>query len=138
MRPAARSVATPTASMADIAFLLLVFFLLATAIQREDLGLPVLLPPASTTAPAHVPALLSVLVSADGAVLVDGMPVERAALRAEVAAFATGVQESHVALQTAARTPYADYVAAFDAIRLGQPNAGATPRLTLRTPAGRP
>ena len=124
----------PSESMADVAFLLLLFFLVATAIRTEA-GLPVTLPPASTTPGiAAVPSLLVVLVGADGAVLADGEPVRLDALRPQVAAYATRADQPRVALQTARQTPYADYVAALDAVLLGHRDAGVDPRLTLRDP----
>ena len=124
----------PTASMADVAFLLLLFFLVATAIRTET-GLPVTLPPATTASgPAGVPSLLVVLVGADGRVLAGGEPVGPDALRAEVSAYAAGARVPRVALQTSRRTPYDAYVAALDAVLMGHRDAGAEPRLTLREP----
>ena len=124
----------PTESMADVAFLLLLFFLVATAI-RTEVGLPVTLPPVSTApGPAAVPSLLVVLVGADGAVLAGGESVRLDALRAEVAGYATRVSQPRVAPQASRRTPYADYVAALDAVLLGHRDADVEPRLTLRDP----
>ena len=141
MPAAARPLPTiPTASMADVAFLLLLFFLVAfflvaTAIRTET-GLPVTLPPASAASgPAAVPALLVVLVGPDGRVLAGGEPVQPDRLRAAVAAFAAGHARPRVALQASRRTPYDAYVAALDAVLLGHRDAGAEPRLTLREPA---
>ena len=125
----------PTESMADVAFLLLLFFLVATAI-RTEVGLPVTLPPLATAAGASaVPPLLVVMVGADGAVLAGGEPVRLGELRAEVAGHAARSSQPRVALQASRRTPYADYVAALDAVLLGHRDAGAQPRLTLREPA---
>lgn len=124
-----------TASMADVGFLMLVFFLVATAI-RTDVGLPATLPPADGTGPASVPALLTVSVDARGTVLLDREEIRPEAVRAGVAAFAAEAAEPHVVLQAHRRTPYDAYVAALDAILLGHRDAGAAPRLTLREPVG--
>ena len=129
-----RSVPIPTASMADIAFLLLVFFLVAASIQ-SDAGLPVTLPPLGSGAEG-VPSLLTVLVDAEGAVLLDGQPTAPGDIRAGVAAFAITAETPRVALQAARATPYDAYVAALDAVLMGHRDADATPRLTLREPAG--
>ena len=126
--------AIPTASMADVAFLLLLFFLVATAIQTET-GLPISLPRATASGAAAVPSLLVVLVGADGRVLAGGVPVERAALRAQVAAYAASAATPRIALQASRQTPYADYIAALDAVLLGHCDVGAEPRLALREPA---
>ena len=69
-------------SMADIAFLLLIFFLVTTTIA-EDKGVLVLLPPWSTEPPTTVKLkernVFSVLVNANDQLLVRGqeMPIER-------------------------------------------------------------
>ena len=129
--------AIPTALMADVAFLLLLFFLVATAI-RTEVGLPVTLPPPTTSSgAAAVPSLLVVRVSAEGRVLADGAPVPSGALRATVAAYAASADVARVALQASRQTPYDAYVAALDAVLLGHRDAGAEPRLTLREPARR-
>ena len=127
--------AIPTASMADVAFLLLLFFLVATAIHTGT-GLPVTLPPASVSGgPAAVPSLLVVLVGADGRVLAGGEPVDGGQLRATVAVFAASAARPRVALQASRRTPYADYLTALDAVLLGHRDADVRPRLALRDPA---
>ena len=127
--------AIPTASMADVAFLLLLFFLVATAIRTET-GLPVTLPPAAASGgPAAVPALLVVLVGPDGRVLAGGEPVRGEGLRRAVSRFASVSTTPRVAPQASRRTPYDAYVAALDAVLLGHRDAGAEPRLTLREPA---
>ena len=130
MRPAA---AIPTASMADIGFLLLTFFLVATAVW-SDAGLRTTLPPAGATGAAPARSLLAIAVGPDGRVLADGEILAPEALRARVAAHASS-GAGHVALQASRRTPYADYVAALDAVLLGHRDAGVEPRLTLRAPA---
>ena len=124
----------PTESMADVAFLLLLFFLVATAIQTET-GLPVTLPPVSTASgPAGVPSLLVVVVGADGQLLADGELVRRDVLRARVATYASGAAVPRVAVQATRRTPYDAYLGALDAVLVGHRDAGLPPRLTLREP----
>lgn len=58
----------PTASMADIAFLLLIFFL-TTTVFVEEKGLPLVLPD-SVDQPVPQQNLVHILVSADGTVIV--------------------------------------------------------------------
>lgn len=124
----------PSESMADVAFLLLLFFLVATAI-RTEVGLSISLPPITTASGATaVPSLLVVLVGADGALLAGGESVGLGELRADVAGYATRADQPHVALQASRQTPYADYVAALDAVLLGHRDADVEPRLTLREP----
>jgi len=125
----------PTASLADIAFLLLIFFLVATTIGTE-MGLPATLPRAGGDTPITVApgTLLSVDVRADGRVALNGVETPTATLRQLVAEHAASGRDQRVALRTARDTPYTDYIATFDAILLGHRDVNATPRLTLREP----
>ncbi|SRR5690606_7290717 len=74
-RRTTREAEIPTASMADIAFLLLIFFLVTTTID-VDSGIYMQLPPKldENTPPPEIKQrnLLNVLVSAGGDVLLDG------------------------------------------------------------------
>ncbi|MEM6327041.1 MAG: biopolymer transporter ExbD [Bacteroidota bacterium] len=117
----------PTASMADVAFLLLVFFLVATAI-RSEIGIPAALPP-TVSEPARVPATLLVLVGPDGALALDGDRADTEAVRQQVAAFASG--GGTVLLRSHRAAPYGSYIAALDAVLLGHEDADAPPRLAL-------
>jgi biopolymer transport protein ExbD len=57
----------PTASMADIAFLLLIFFL-TTTIFDEEKGLPIVLPASQTTVPVSQKNILHLVVQPNGVV----------------------------------------------------------------------
>jgi biopolymer transport protein ExbD len=57
----------PTASMADIAFLLLVFFLVTTVFDEEK-GLPIVLPEESVEQEVSQKNILHIIVQADGTV----------------------------------------------------------------------
>ena len=130
MPNAARPTPTiPTASMADVAFLLLVFFLLGTAF-RSEVGLRTDLPPALSE-PARVSARLAVLVGPEGRLAMDGEPVPAEAVRQRVEAFAG---QGPVVLRAHREAPYADYIAALDAVLLGHQDAGVPPRLALHQP----
>ena len=59
----------PTASMADIAFLLLVFFL-TTTVFNEEKGLPIVLPEQSEQVEVSPKNLLFMLVQPDGSIIV--------------------------------------------------------------------
>lgn len=59
----------PTASMADIAFLLLVFFL-TTTVFNEEKGLPIVLPEESEVQDISAKNIIFFIVRADGAVIV--------------------------------------------------------------------
>ena len=59
----------PTASMADIAFLLLVFFL-TTTVFNEERGLPIVLPEESEEQEVSAKNIIFFLVQADGTIIV--------------------------------------------------------------------
>lgn len=69
----------PTSSMADIAFLLLIFFLVATVIDVDTgigLTLPEYIPPEEQTSVKVDPdRMAAVLINENGDVLLDGKPV---------------------------------------------------------------
>lgn len=121
----------PTASMADIAFLLLIFFLLVTTID-VDTGIGMVLPPPLD--PDEVPPeirernMLAILVNARGDVLVRGEPSSVRLIREEVRRhvmnqgelpnYSESPQQAIVSLKTDRQTPYATYIDVLDEIRM--------------------
>ena len=73
----------PQASLADMAFLLLIFFIATTTFTVEQ-GLPLLLPSATRSAVLRVQPrdLFRIEGFADGRIVAGGVPVEAAALTA--------------------------------------------------------
>ena len=71
----ARTGAIPEGGMADIAFLLLVFFLVTTTIDM-DKGLGIILPAEGQELEINKKNILNCLISSSGAVLLGGEPVE--------------------------------------------------------------
>ena len=70
------SIEIPSASMADIAFLLLIFFMVCTTIFNER-GLQLVLPEwHSEVTPVHPDNLAVVLLNDAGAILLDNQPVQ--------------------------------------------------------------
>ena len=65
----------PTSSMADIAFLLLIFFLVTTTIDM-DKGLGIVLPSEGDTIEIRKKNILNCLINSQGKVLLGGDPVE--------------------------------------------------------------
>lgn len=127
------SAAIPTSSMADIAFLLLIFFLVTTTIN-VDTGIGMVLPPPLDQPPpqVHDRNLLSVLVSSDGRLLVEGQPMMLDELRAEVrrhvmncdrgydfgcvAEYAASPAQAVVSIGTSTSTSYRSYIGVLDEI----------------------
>lgn len=117
----------PTASMADIAFLLLIFFLVTTVFDEER-GLPLVLPETDVMVPVPPANLLHVRVLADGAVEVQRgeSPVRQRMTAADLAALWRAEVARNPALIASLRTepsaPYGAMVGALDALQ----DAGAT------------
>lgn len=65
-----KPVEIPTSSLADIAFLLLVFFLVTTTIDT-DKGIALVLPEKGSETEVHKDNITNILINADGIVMMD-------------------------------------------------------------------
>ena len=65
----------PTSSLADIAFLMLIFFLVTTTID-VDKGIGLVLPPKGETKEVAKKNIVNLLVNAEGKVMIDEQIVE--------------------------------------------------------------
>jgi biopolymer transport protein ExbD len=124
-----REVEIPTSSMADIAFLLLIFFLVTTTID-VDTGIGMTLPPKpdETTPPPPVADrnLLAILVNENGQILLEGEPTNLNAVRRTVSrhvtnqgqdpSFSDTPDKAVVSLKFTRRTPYSSYVDVLDEV----------------------
>lgn len=70
-----KSAEIPTGSLADMAFLLLVFFLVTTTID-SDKGLQLVLPDKGTETKVRSQNIVNILANADGLVMMDEQPIE--------------------------------------------------------------
>ena len=124
-----RDAEIPSASMADIAFLLLIFFLVTTTINA-DKGIYMQLPPKlDEQEPPEINQrnLLNVLVSADGQVLIDNEVTNVGAIRALVKRhilnngreeqFSTSPDKAVTSFKTKRGLPYETYIAVLDEIK---------------------
>ena len=117
-------------SMTDIAFLLLIFFLVTTQIS-EDKGLLVKLPPWSTEPPPDFKAnsrnLYSVLVNAQNQLLVRGKPMDIEMLKENTKLFisnprqesdkSTSPQDAIVSLKNDRGTKYKTYLRVYNELQ---------------------
>lgn len=108
-------------SLADVAFLLLIFFLVTTTIQT-DAGIPTLLPPWTDQAtPTPKDNLLVVEINGRDELQIQGqnLPIDAIhdAVRDLVYQRASSPQKAVVQLQNSAQTSYEQYVQVQDAIR---------------------
>lgn len=118
----------PTSSMADIAFLLLLFFLVATVIDVDTglgLTLPEYIPPEEmVTVKVDPERMASVLINENGDVLIDGEFVSIFQIkniikpRIEQKIDLPANKKLIVSLKTDRKTVYRQYIAALDQIKL--------------------
>lgn len=96
----------PTSSMADIAFLLLIFFMVSTTFVRYR-GLPVLLPKAEKTQKIETKRNIThIWITPKGTIMIDDMRVHRRALMAIVAKKMADNPRIIVSIKSDVRTPY--------------------------------
>ena len=121
----------PTSSMADIAFLLLIFFLVTTTID-VDTGIGMTLPPPLEEdvepPPVRERNMLTILVNAQGQVLMEEKPSSMRQIRPEVVKHVTNrgqdpnysvdPESAIVSFKTDRQTPYELYIEVLDEIRL--------------------
>jgi len=118
----------PMSSLADIAFLLLIFFLVVTTID-VDTGIGLVLPPIPEDIeppPVKERNLLKILVNAQGMVLLDDEPVSVTDVRQRVKDFVANPNndpnlsespdDAIVSIKTDRRTPYSVYIDMLDEV----------------------
>jgi biopolymer transport protein ExbD len=120
----------PGSSLADIAFLLLIFFLLVTTID-VDTGIGLVLPPAPDEnidpPPIKEKNLLNILVNTEGLVLIDEEPTPIGQVQQKVKDFITNngadpemsdsPDKAIVSIKTTRATPYRTYIDMFDEVK---------------------
>ena len=123
------SIEIPSASMADIAFLLLIFFMFCTTIFNER-GLQLVLPEwHSEVTPVHPDNLAVVLLNDAGAILLDNQPVQIYNVERQLRKRLLSNPNLVISLQTTRFAKYEDYIEIIDQIK----RAGAT-RISIANP----
>jgi biopolymer transport protein ExbD len=119
----------PTAGMADIAFLLLIFFLVTTTINVDTgigMTLPPKLKPNQNPPPVKERNLMNVLVNAQGNVLVEEEEATVAEIRDRVKkhvlnygndpSLSDSPDDAVISIKTDAQTPYSTYIEVLDEV----------------------
>lgn len=122
----------PSSSLADIAFLLLVFFLVVTTID-VDTGIGLVLPPppddSEPPPPIRERNLLKILVNSQGLILINERPAAVTEVRERVANFVDNANRANdenlavspltaiVSIKTDRQTPYSVYITMLDEVR---------------------
>lgn len=125
-KKSSREVEIPTASMADIAFLLLIFFLVTTTID-VDTGIGMVLPPPledETPPPVKERNMLKILINEQGQILLEDRPSAVNQVRGEIKKHLTNFgkdinysespNKALISIKTASQTPYSAYIDVLD------------------------
>ena len=109
----------PTSSMADIAFLLLIFFLVTTTIDI-DKGLGLVLPAEGETIEIKKKNILNCLINSSGMVLLGGEPVNLKDVSRIVKEKLRENNKLIISVKTHKKTRYKDYVAIIDQLKIAE------------------
>ena len=115
----ARTGAIPEGGMADIAFLLLVFFLVTTTIDM-DKGLGMILPAEGQELEINKKNILNCLISSSGAVLLGGEPVELKDLSRRVQEELRENDKLIVSVKAHEKAQYDVYIEVLDQLKLAK------------------
>ncbi|HDP98919.1 MAG TPA: biopolymer transporter ExbD [bacterium] len=121
----------PTSSLADIAFLMLIFFLVTTTID-VDKGIGLVLPPKGETKEVAKKNIMNLLVNAKGEVMIDEQIVDMPMIRNIVQGKLKENPNLIVSVKTDAATKYRHYIQVLDQLK----QANAT-RISIAEPERR-
>ncbi len=108
----------PTSSMADIAFLLLIFFLVTTTIDT-DKGLGIVLPPpGDIEIEIRKENILNCLINSQGKVLLDEEPISVAQIHRVVGQKLRKNDKLIISVKAHPKTAYNDYVRVSDQLKM--------------------
>lgn len=123
-----RTVSIPTSSMADIAFLLLTFFLVTTSLDM-DKGLGLTLPPKGQAKPIPKRNIANLLVNATGEVLLDDQEIEIPRIKEVIKQRLIQNDKLIVSIKTDRRTKYQVFVSVLDQVQMAE-----APRISIAEP----
>ena len=103
--------------MADIAFLLLIFFLVTTTIDM-DKGLGIVLPAEGEEIEIKKDNILNCLINSRGDVLLGGEPVKTRDLNKEIRRKIAENDKLIISVKAHEKTKYADYIAVIDQLKM--------------------
>ena len=105
-----------SSSMADIAFLLLVFFLVTTTISM-DKGISLVLPSEGNELEVNRKNIVNILMNESGKVLLDDKPTKVNAIKGMVEKKLSSNPNLIFSVQTHPRTKYQDYLRVLDQLK---------------------
>jgi len=107
----------PTASMADIAFLLLIFFLVTTTIDM-DKGLGIVLPAEGEEIEIKKDNILNCLINSSGNVLLGGESIKTKDISKKVRRKIAENDKLIISVLAHGKTKYSDYIAVIDQLKM--------------------
>ena len=117
MKKRVRAGEIPTASMADIAFLLLIFFLVTTTIDM-DKGLGLVLPPKGEEKEIPKRNISDILINARGDILLDKEPIQMRDIRQVVREKMAANDKLIFSVKTHPKARYQAYVNVLDQLKM--------------------
>lgn len=111
-----RDAVIPSSSLADIAFLLLIFFLVTTTIDT-DKGIDMVLPPEGEMKEINRKNIISLVINADGLVLLDKNPVEINEIRNVIEERQSQNPNLIISVKTVRDTKYDVYIRVLDQLK---------------------
>jgi len=106
----------PTSSLADIAFLLLIFFLVTTTID-VDKGIGLVLPPKGETIEIKKTNITNLLVNAEGKVMIGDEVVDIIMIKSIIQSKLAQNPKLIVSVKTDANTKYRYYIQVLDQLK---------------------
>ena len=117
MKKRVRAGEIPTASMADIAFLLLIFFLVTTTIDM-DKGLGLVLPPKGEEKEIPKRNISNILINARGDILLDKEPIQMRDIRQVVLEKMAVNDKLIFSVKTHPKARYQSYINVLDQLKM--------------------
>jgi len=114
-----RTVAIPTSSMADIAFLLLTFFLVTTSLDL-DKGLLLPLPPKGGEIRIRQENIASLLINDAGGVMLDEQEIEIPQIKEAIKQRLIQRPKLIVSIKTGRNTKYQAFVSVLDQVQMAE------------------
>jgi biopolymer transport protein ExbD len=125
-----RNVYIPNASMADVAFLLLTFFLVTTSLDM-DKGLQITLPPKGEARPIPKKNIASLLVNATGEVALDDVEIQIKDIKEAVRLRLSQNDKLLVSIKTDRQTSYQTFINVLDQVQMA---FAGQPRISIAEP----
>ncbi len=128
-----RTAEVPTSSLADMAFLLLIFFLVTTTID-VDKGIGLVLPQKGETIEIRKKNISNLLVSAEGRIMIDEQEIEIVMLKSIVQRKLAENDKLIISVKTDANTQYRYYIQVLDQLKQAWGNRKT--RISIAEPEG--